>query len=359
MYQANHTNKNNLGLLPSPSFGGPNRKRFRESLFPQPAANYELPSDGMVANQFLPPSAPLPPTVRLGFNAYEQQTAQKRVCFNPEPNSSANPGYGYYSGGDTHDSYKQQYPLTMNDPYNQLQSDFFTSNNTPNYPIASIPNQSMIPPFNAGSFSSNGCASGYPSPVYPYQQLKENADPNIAIPQRPGIKLPSNHPSFHKTEQQAPKEARPDVKDHPLSRGLQLITVNPEATARWLPLLERFNILFEIFGCFIQQPTPFSSTGNQTEQADSKMFYLKSPHTKPSVIQANTLKCVYWEMESPIVTAQLDKIYRIIGSYDAKNSYLKTFDVRAAKMDEINNWAALVARSNRLLSKMPPYLLEA
>ncbi|KAI6651753.1 hypothetical protein LOD99_5001 [Oopsacas minuta] len=361
MYQGSNPSNNKLGLLPAPTFGGSSKKRVRESMFPLNTPTYDIiPPSGMLPNNFPPPpSVPQPPSVRLGFNSYEQQ--QKRVRFNNDLNSPAIPqGYSYGNLLRNPDPFPQDYyqhnNYILQEPMNQMPQPNYYNTNQPNmqYPVTSLYNQAQQ--YSIMPQSSNTCSSYMLNTSHPYAydaQLKENADPNI--PKIPIIPQPLPHSSRvtpPKSNDTAPYSETRENRSHQLSRGLQLITVNPEAISRWLQLLESFNILFEIFANCIQEPVPFSLTGKVTEQPPAKLFYLKNPHSKEAS-NYTQLKCIYWEIENPLLPIQLDKVYRIIGSFDVKNSYLKVFDIRAAKIDEIAHWPVLVARSNRLIRKMP------
>ena len=343
----------NIGMLPAPAYGSPGRKRIRESL---------LPPNDMLPNHFPPPPIPHPPAVRLGFNAYEQQqVTQKRVRLNNDNNTPAM--YPVYSYGnvmpspDTYqqDYYRQQNNLAPQESYNQLQPQNYFAYNQPNsahYSLPQMPVHSLVPQYNVIP-PGNPCSSSYPHNSmhsFGYKQIKENSDPNI--PTRPTTPLPlqnTTQPNNGNSSDSLPQTETREGRYHQLSRGLQLITVSPEGISRWVPLLESFNIIFEIYANCTSLPTPFSLSG-ETSQSPAKMFYLGNPHSKQPTDQ---LKCVFWELDTPLLPIQLDRVYRIIGSFDVRNSYLKVFDVRAARMDEITNWPALVARSNRLIKKMP------
>ena len=342
----NVTNRSKMGMMPAPAYLSPGRKRIREAL---------LPPSNMLPNHFPPPPIiPQPPVVRLGFNAYEQQITQKRVKFNNDP--SMHPVYSYGNVIPGPEAYQPEYYAQQNlapqEPY-QLPPQNYLVYNQPNsaqYPVPSMLVQNISPQYNATPQSSNTpCSSSYPHNAmrsFGYKQIKENSDPNI--PMRLTTSLPP-HNTTRANEQAAQSETR-ESRDHQLSRGLQLITVSPEGISRWIPLLDSFNIIFEIYANCFQLPTPFSLSGEEGDQSPAKMFFLTSPHCKQPPDQ---LKCVYWELDTPLLPMQLDRVYRIIGSFDVRNSYLKVFDVRAARMDEITNWPALVARSNRLIKKMP------
>ena len=351
---SNVTKHTNLGMMPAVN---PGRKRIREAL---------LPPNEMLPNHFPPPPIPLPPVVRLGFNAYEQQQiTQKRVRFNNDPHTpSFDPMYSYgniFPRPDSYqpDYYNQNFPLQQ-ESYQQQQQQpqsFFAYQQpiAAQYPVPSMPHaHSIAPQCSAIPQSSNdACSSSYPHSsmhYFGYKQIKENSDPNI--PARLTTSPPP--PLYNSTRSNEPPPPPPaetrESRDHQLSRGLQLITVSPEAISRWVPLLESFNIIFEIFANCSRLPSPFYLSGEERDQSPAKMFYLANPHSKQPSEQ---LKCVYWELDTPLLSIQLDRVYRIIGSFDVRNSFLKVFDVRAARLDEITNWPALVARSNRLIKQMP------
>ena len=334
MYQGNK-----LRLLPPPVVvGASSKKRVRETVFTPTAPAYHLlpPNDRLPNNFPPPPAVPQPPTVRLGFNAYEQQQMlQKRVCMNAAPSNS----YGNLLC-DSQNNYMLQEPLNF-----MQQPDYFHVNESNMHytPHNQVQKYSAIP--NTGNTCSSYLYNS--SHPYAYAHMKENTNPNI-----PFVHVTHPHNTTPDASESPSKPEPREIKGHQLSRGLQLITVSPDVIHRWVPLLESFNIIFEVFALCTQIPEPFSMNGEPIKASLAKVFYLKNPHVKESSTLAH-LKCVYWEVDNQLLPMQLDKVYRVIGSYDVKNLYVKVFDARAAKIDEIANWPVLVARSNRLIRKLP------
>lgn len=333
MYQGN-----NLRLLPPPVIGASSKKRVREMVFTQNAPAYHsLPSGDMLPNNFPPPpAAPQPPTVRLGFNAYEQeQMLQKRVCLNAAPcNSHGN------LLCNQQDNYMPREPLNYLQQLNYLHANETSMQYTPH---------NQVQEYSAISQTGNTCSSHLynTSRPYAYTHMKENTSPNA-----PFAHVTHPHNTTPDSSESPPKPEPRENKSHQLSRGLQLITVSPDVIHRWVPMLDSFNIIFEVFALCTQIPEPFSMNGEPIQESIAKVFFLKNPHAKESSTPAQ-LKCIYWEVENQLIQMQLDKIYRVIGSFDVKNQYMKVFDVRAAKLDEIANWPVLVARSNRLIRQLP------